>query len=282
MTIGIGTSRLHLGEGGDVLGEDGFLEPEGAVGLDGLADADRLHRGEAAVHLDEDLDVGADGLADDGDAPDGLFLVLARDEGAPGTGDGVELHGGEAALDDGLGVLGELLVVAGAGPAVGVDADAVAAASAEQLVDRGAGALAGEVPHGLLDAGDGGVVVHGAAAGGEVVVGGVGELLDLRGVPTDHVALELVEVRGDLGVAVGLGVALAPTVETVGGFETDEEEVLASAGVGEDVSEAGDRRRHGSSSVWRTRPYRTASMDGGASAVVWPRSVAGAGSSGRG
>ena len=135
-------------------------------------------------------------------------------------------------------------------------------------MDGHPGSLAGQVPHGLLDAGDGGVEVHGASAVAEVVVDRVGPGLDPGRVPADDVAAHGLEVGGDLDVAVGLGVALAPAVQAVGGFEADEAEVLAGdvavglAGVGRGgmdqvVAQVDDGGvGHGMSFAWTTRTGR--------------------------
>ena len=132
----------------------------------------------------------------------------------------------------------QLLEVVHLGPAVGVDAQPIAYRAAEQLIHRHPGALAGEIPHRLLDTRDRRVKVHRAAAIAEVVVNRVGPRLNPRRVPAHDVAPHRLEVRRDLDVAVRLRVALAPAVQPVGRFQSDEAEVLAGdisvglAGVG--------------------------------------------------
>src|SRR5439155_2581496 len=92
-------------------------------------------------------------------------------------------------------------------------------------------ALAGEIPQRLLEPADRAPEIHRAALGCEVVVGPVREVADLAGVAADEIATELPHVRDDRLVAVGLGVALAPAVETVRGLDLDEEPVLPRAGI---------------------------------------------------
>ena len=96
-------------------------------------------------------------------------------------------------------------------------------------MDGHPGALADEVPQRLFDAAHRAVVVHAAAASGEVVVGGVRELADARRVAADQVAAERIDVRRDLPVAVALGVALAPAVDAFVRVDAHEAEVLAGA-----------------------------------------------------
>ena len=143
------------GEGGHVLGPDGFFEPEGFVFLDHLGESDGVGWAESAVDFEEDVDVGSDGFSDGADAVGGEAEFFHADVAAPASGDGVELEGVEASVDHGSGSGLEFFDVVHLGPAVGVDAEAIADGAAEELVDGHAGSLAGEVPHGLFDAGNG-------------------------------------------------------------------------------------------------------------------------------
>ena len=100
--------------------------------------------------------------------------------------------------------------------------------------------LAGDVPHGMLQAADGAVVVHRAAPAGEVVECHLREVLDVRGVAPDEVAPELVNMRGYLHIAVGLRVALAPAIDALVGLDLHEAEVLGFAGVDQESFDVGD------------------------------------------
>src|SRR5262249_13391684 len=123
-------------------------------------------------------------------------------------------------------------------PAVGVDADALAARAAEQADDGHAQALAREIPERLLDAADRAPEIHRAALAGVIVVGPVGEMADVPGVAADQVARELPHVGDDRLVTVGLGVALAPAMQAVGRLHFHEQPVLA-------VARIEDERRDG-------------------------------------
>ena len=72
----------------------------GRIPLDLVGDADGVHGREPAVHLDEDVHVGADGIADGAHVLHSGVLDFLADVGAPASGDGVELEGGEACFDD--------------------------------------------------------------------------------------------------------------------------------------------------------------------------------------
>ena len=204
----------------------------GRYSLDFVGDADGVHWREPAVHLDEDVHIGADRLADGAHVLHGGVLHFLADVGAPASGDGVELERGEACLYDLGSALGERFGRGvAAGPAVGIDANLVAAGAADELVHGRAVSLAGDVPHGVLQAADGAVVVHRAAPAGEVVERHLHEVLDVGGVAPDEITLELVNMRGYLHVAVGLGVALAPAIDALVGLYLHEAEVLGAAGV---------------------------------------------------
>jgi len=105
--------------------------------------------------------------------------------------------------------------------------------AAEQDVDRGAVALARDVPEGLLEPAHRAPEVHRPALGREVVVGPVHEVGDLRGVAADEIAAEGLHQGDDARVAVGLRVALAPAVRAAVGLDLHEAQVLAPAEIGE-------------------------------------------------
>jgi hypothetical protein len=81
----------------------------------------------------------------------------------------------------------------------------------------------------MLQAAEGGVEVHGAAPSGKIVVCYLREVLDVHGVPSGQVPLQLVHVGHDLQVPVGLGVAFPPAVDSLIGVHLDEAEILARA-----------------------------------------------------
>src|SRR5439155_12117767 len=78
-----------------VLGRHRLLDPAGPVGLELARDRDRLRRREAAVHLDEDLTVGSDPVADRLHEAD-RAPELRVGELLPGGAERVELHGAVA------------------------------------------------------------------------------------------------------------------------------------------------------------------------------------------
>ncbi len=108
----------------DALFGYGFFVEEGVVFLEAVSEFDGVHDVELGVGLDEDVDFGSDGFTDffysgfrDRSLSFGDFVVV-------GLGEGVELHGGVAHVDDDLRLFGVLFGGAGVGvPSVGVDAD---------------------------------------------------------------------------------------------------------------------------------------------------------------
>src|SRR5207253_2243601 len=86
---------------------------------------------------------------------------------------------------------------------------------------------------------------------------------DVAGVAADQIARELVHEGGDRVIAVGLGVALTPAVQAVGGLDLHEEPVLAVAGVDDERGDGGDLHarissRGNVSAARRARPAGTA------------------------
>src|SRR5207245_7308658 len=161
------------------------------------------------------------------------------DVGAPGPGKRVDLDRGEAARDRFLRHRRFRRRRRGAGiPAVRVDADPLATRPAEQAHHGHAQALTGQVPERLLEPADRAPEIHGAALPREVVVCPVREVADLTGVAPDEIARELSYVGDDGLIAIGLGIALAPAVETVGRLDLHEEPVLP-------VPRIDDERRDG-------------------------------------
>ena len=207
--------------------QTGSSNQNGLILLHRSREPHRVHRRQAAVNLDQHVDPVADRLAHHAHPLDRQLLLLARDPAAPATRHRVELQRREPALDDRLRARRQLLQRVHPRPAVGVDSQPIAQRPAEQLVHRHARPLAGQVPERLLDPTDRAVEVHRPAAIAEVVVDRVGERLDLARVPADHVALQLVQMRPNLHIAVRLRVALAPAVQAVLRLEPHEDQVLA-------------------------------------------------------
>jgi hypothetical protein len=148
-------------EGVVALGRAGLLEPGDVVGGEALGEADGGGDVVEGVGVDEDLDIGADSLADGLDHGDAGVLDLAVDlavevvavDQVAGGHEGVGLDGAGAALDLGEGVLDHLLDGAGV-LEVGVEGDGVADLAAEQAIDRDAEGLGGDVPAGDVDGAD--------------------------------------------------------------------------------------------------------------------------------
>ena len=94
---------------------------------------------------------------------------------------------------------------------VGVAGDVVAHGAAEELVDGLAVGLAGDVPEGLLDAGEGGEDGH-AAAPEAVAVHALPEEVDAGRVLADDEALQVLDGGGDRAL-LHLQRAFAPAVD---------------------------------------------------------------------
>ena len=94
MRIGIGERARTSASAADVVRGHGLLEPERAERRDPVREADGGRGRQAAVDVDHDLDVGADGLADGIDDRDGLVLLAPVRERAV---HGVDLDARKAA-----------------------------------------------------------------------------------------------------------------------------------------------------------------------------------------
>ena len=251
-----------------VRGGHRLLVPEGPEALHLARDPHRVHGGQAPVHLDQQIHLGADRLAHRGHVGHRLLLGRARDVGAPGAGERIELQRVEAAADR---VARPRRVLhrglRAAVPAVGVDAHALATRAAQQRVHRHAVALARDVPERLLEPAHRAPEVHRAALGREVVVGPVHEVGDVARVAPHEVAADRLHERHDARVAVGLRVALAPAVRAAVGLDLDEAEVLAAAEIGQERGDAAHAHDDDRSGRDRIRIERT-----GASVIRFPRS----------
>ena len=78
---------------------DRLLVPERVERLQHPGQPHRVHRGQPAVHLDQQVDLGPDRGPDGANRLDHLLLGLARDVRAQWTGKRIELERGEAARD---------------------------------------------------------------------------------------------------------------------------------------------------------------------------------------
>ena len=130
---------------------DRLLVPERRERLEAVGDTNGFIRREAAMDLDQDLDVGTDSLAHRAYSLDRDLFLRSPDMRPPRVVERVELERGKAALDHVARALGELLRRAGSiRPAVGIHANAIAAGSTEQVVHRLATRLADDIPQRLF------------------------------------------------------------------------------------------------------------------------------------
>src|SRR5262245_32242216 len=231
----------NLGKGLDVLGLAGLLEPIGLELSERIGEIDGVHRREPPVHLDQDVDVRTNGVADRARHRNGASDVLLWNISPPRAGEGIELESGETTLDNALGgtriILRLLQLVA---PAVRIDAYTRTAGPAEEVVDRLLRDLADNVPQRLLDAGGGAVEFQRAAPLRVVVEGDLQDVPDLERVAADNVATQLLDLCGDGTVAVILAVGFAPTDHAGIGRNAHEHEILPPARIDRKTFDAGD------------------------------------------
>ena len=185
-----------------------FLEPERLVFLEHLGDADCAGGAELAMRADADFQLVADGIANGAEdlrrVLDGLQRKIAgqREVGH----ERVDLAGGVAFLHQLLGNragAGGILPDAFRGH-VGVGAQLLVAATAEEVVDGLAGGLADDVPQGHFDGRQRWRSVQAGMA--VVVVGGVDLLpdrFDVEGALADDEAGDDVVQQGDLRFQIG-------------------------------------------------------------------------------
>ena len=240
------------------LGRRGLLEPERIEPLEPPRQADRARDGELPVRSEQQVAARADRLAD---LPDvALAAVEIGERRLPGI-EGrvrpgrVELERREAqrgvlggALRGQVGIGVDVGRVAGLRVEVAVGAQPLAHAPAEQLVDRLADRLAGEIPHRHLDAREHaherGIRAHRIAGRVDVAPGG----LDVERLAPDDVAGDDVldharhELRRD-----GRDVDLAEALEAAVALELQEDEVAAAIARGRvaDDERADARDLHG-------------------------------------
>ena len=217
----------------DVLRLARLLEPVRLEFRQRIGEIDGVHRGQAPVHLDEDIDIGPDRIAHSaGDfhrAPD----VLLGDIGTPGARERIgELQRGKSAPEHclrGAGVVLRLLHLVA--PAVGVDPHARTAWTAEQIVHRLPGDLSDNVPQRLLDAGGRAIELERAAPLRVVVERDLQDVADMERVSADEIAPEFLDLRGNGAVTVILAVGLTPADHAGIGGQAHEHEILAPAGM---------------------------------------------------
>jgi hypothetical protein len=176
------------------------------------------------VHLDHQVDVRADRLADGGHDPD-RTPPIARGQAHAGGPERVQLHRPVAAphhVPCQLGDPGWLVV--GLVPAVGVGRDAVAEAAAEQPPDRDAELLAHEIETGDVERGQRRLAVFARPAVLEAL-DRPRQLLGVERVGSDHVAAGQLLDRRDEGVRLVDGPDLADPGQTGIGLELDEDQV---------------------------------------------------------
>ena len=218
---------LRLHDKIQVVGQTGFLNPEGIVFLNPLGEVGGVPRGESAVYLHQQIHVGADGLAHRLDAVHCVVLLRLGDVVAPVALEGIPFHGGEALGLHRQRALHRLVdIFCAAPPAVGVQADLLTAGAAQQVIDGLPAHLAGNVPHGQLDGAPRGEEIAAAAADGEVVKHCRGRVLDLKGTAADHI--------GGHGLNIDLHrlflalhhIGLAPAIDALVGVHAAEHQVL--------------------------------------------------------
>ena len=182
-----------LGHGVDVVGGHGVLQHHGPVFGHLVAEGHGLGGGHAPVGLQDQVKVGADGLADDPhllqlvlDAA-GVKLVMAVLLALDGAVD-EDLGGGKAHGLQLSVVLRQALQVVLLAHDRGVDPDLLPGPAAQQLVDRHAQGLALDVPEGDVDGGDGGHDDAAPKVDGAVEV--LIQILDAEGVLPDQVLPE--------------------------------------------------------------------------------------------
>ena len=197
---------------------------------------------EPAMRVDQHLDVGTDGFADQCGHLGALALALLRHLAVEVAvplltrtlvREGIELEGGVAGLNDRRNLVddallaGELALVG-----VGVELDAVAHRPAEELVDRQVEDLAADVPERDVDGADAFDAGAAAAHVGEVAEDLVPDPLDVRGVLARDHAADLLERGAERAVGEkGRAGDLTPAGDAFVGRHLDEE-VFAPVGAG--------------------------------------------------
>src|SRR5207248_1070981 len=170
-------------------------EPIGLEFRERIRQIDRVHRRQAPVDLDEDIDALADRIAHRARHFRGTPDMILQHIGAPGARNGIELQGGEAALEDAFRATRVILRLAHlVAPTVRVDANTRTAGAAEEIVDRLLRRLAGDVPQRLFDARGGAIKLQRAAALRIIVERDLKDVADVERIATDEIASQLFDL----------------------------------------------------------------------------------------
>src|SRR5436190_3651104 len=209
------------------------------------------------MRFDEDLEIGAQGLAHRSDIVDRKILVLAVDIAAPRSRKRIEFGGGETHRLDLAAALDALFDRRAPGPTIGVDAHPLARRAAEEVVDRQPGALADDIPRGNLDRAPRREQFHRAAADRKILEHDLAGMTDIKNAAADDIGGHRLDAFGDDSLLAGGDVTLAPAVEAVIGFDPAEQQVLRAVGTEDEAFDARDL--HGRAFLsWPLRQFRAA------------------------
>src|ERR1019366_1985724 len=229
---GDGGAFAQLGEAIDLFGLGGLLDPAGTVGFDALGPLEGIGQVPAAVDVEHEFGIVADGLAEEAHEVDVLAQAFGSVAGAVGEEPlliaiAFELQLGGA----GLGLIG----FEGVSETPGVGFDGLAGGSAEETIDRRFEKAPTEVPEGVVDGGDG----HEEEAAAGVAVGAVElvpELLLREGVLLEEEGAQLlVDDDGDFfvdGAVEAIGTSIGPDLQVIGGHRGVLDRGLRRVGIG--------------------------------------------------
>ena len=188
------------------------------------------------MNLDQQIHVRSRCLPDHPYRLNRLFFSVPGNVRSPWPGKRVELQGREATGNDLHGTFGVILGRFGTPrPAVGINANPVAAGAAQQVIHRCPVMLSGDVPKRLLQAAEGAVEIHGAAFAREVMVGHEGKVLDIGRVATNKVAAQLLHMCHNTQVAVRLGVAFTPAADAGVGVDLYKQPILPGTRIDQEM-----------------------------------------------
>src|SRR5947209_4408977 len=160
------------------------------------------------MRLNEDLEIGAQGLAHRPHVLDREILVFAVDVAAPGSGERIEFGGGKTHRLDLAAALDALFYGRAAGPAIGVNAHPLPRGAAEEVVDRQTGALPDNVPGGDLDRAPRREQFHRAATDRKILEHHLAGVPDIENAAADHIGRHRLDAFGDDGLLPGGDVTL--------------------------------------------------------------------------
>ena len=184
----------------DVFGRHRLFEEEGVELFQQAGHADGHIGAEAAVALDEDFYILADGGAGGADARHGQAHI-GDVQALHGMAEGIAFEPPKAQIHGGAGRVGEFSRRLVLEEGVGVELDALAQAATHQLVDRGIQVFSFDVPQGLLDAAEG-AGPDGTAAPETALVECLPEFLDAAWVAAHQLQLSDGVGHGG-GMAIG-------------------------------------------------------------------------------